>query len=244
VSGPFTPSARIYDVIYANVDYPEHAAVVERAIRDRRPEARSLLDVACGTGKHLEILGARFDHVEGLDVDPAMLAVARERLPGVTLHEADMVGFDLGRRFDAVTCLFSSIGYVQTLDALHAAVATQAAHLEPGGVLVVEPWLWPSMISEPHRIRVQVTETPDLVVARTARWLNPDTALDEGISRMEFAYLVTEPDGSELITEWHDLGLFTPEQYVAAFEAAGLDTEFDRVGTRVARGLAIGVARP
>jgi hypothetical protein len=119
-----------------------------------------------------------------------------------------------------------------------------AAHLETGGVLVVEPWLWPSMVEEPHRIRVNVTETPDLVVARTSRWLNADTALAEGISRMEFAYLVTEPDGSEMLTEWHDMGLFTPEQYVAAFEAAGLDAHFDKAGTRLARGLAIGVARP
>lgn len=244
MSGPFNPSARIYDATYAHVDYAEHAAVIERVIRDRRPEARSLLDVACGTGKHLEILRDRFGHVEGLDVDPAMLAVAGERLPDVILHEADMVGFDLDRRFDAVTCLFSSVGYVQTAHALHAAVATMAAHLEPGGVLVVEPWLWPSMIEEPHRIRVQVTEFPDLVVARTTRWLNPDTALDDGVSRMEMAYLVTEPDGSEMLTEWHDLGLFTPDQYVAAFEAAGLDTEFDPVGTRLARGLVIGVARP
>jgi SAM-dependent methyltransferase len=244
MSGPFNPSARIYDVTYAHMDYAEHAAAIEQAIRERCPSARSFLDVACGTGKHLEILRNRFEHVEGLDVDPAMLAVARERLPDVVLHQADMVGFDLGRRFDAVTCLFSSIGYVQTLDALRAAVATMAAHLEPGGVLVVEPWLWPSMVEEPHRIRVQVTETPDLVVARTSRWLNADTALSEGISRMEFAYLVTEPDGSEMLTEWHDMGLFTPEQYVAAFEAAGLDAAFDRAGTRLARGLAIGVARP
>jgi SAM-dependent methyltransferase len=141
-------------------------------------------------------------------------------------------------------CLFSSIGYVLTLDALHAAVASMARHLEPGGVLVVEPWLWPSMIEEPHRVRVQVSEFPDLVVARTTRWLNPDTAVEDGVSRMEMAYLVTEPDGSEMLTEWHDMGLFTPDQYVAAFEAAGLETDFDPVGTGLERGLAIGVARP
>ena len=57
------------------------------------------------------------------------------------LEVADMTSFDLGRRFDVVTCLFSSIGYVGTAERLDQAIATMAAHLEPGGTLIVEPWL-------------------------------------------------------------------------------------------------------
>ena len=54
-----------------------------------------------------------------------------------------MTAFDLGCRFDVVTCLFSSIGYVGTVERLDQAIATMAAHLEPGGTLIVEPWLSP-----------------------------------------------------------------------------------------------------
>ena len=79
----------------------------------RARPARALLDVACGTGKHLERLAQ--DHsVEGMDLDAALLELALRRLPGVPLHQADMTSFELGRRFDAVVCLFSSIGYVKT----------------------------------------------------------------------------------------------------------------------------------
>jgi SAM-dependent methyltransferase len=88
-----------------------------------------------------------------------MLEVAVGRLPGVPLHEVDMLTMDLGRRFDAVTCLFSSIGYAHTPERLQAAVATMARHLEPGGVLVLEPWLWPDMIREPL-IRIETTRAP------------------------------------------------------------------------------------
>jgi hypothetical protein len=140
-----------------------------------------------------------------------------------------------------VTCLFSSIGYMQTSRDLHLAVAAMTAHLQPGGVLVVEPWLWPSMIESPHRIRHFVAETDDVVVARTSRWINPDTALDESVSRMEFAYLVTSARGSELLVERHDMGLFTPDEYVAALRSAGLQAEFNRDATSMGRGLAIGV---
>ena len=242
MSGPFHPTASVYDIVYDHVDYAEHASVIERVIEERFPGAASLLDVACGTGRHLALFRERFDHVEGSDVDPAMLQVARARLGDVPLHEADMRTIALGRRFDAVTCLFSSIGYMQTTEDLGRAMAAMASHLEPGGVLVVEPWLWPSMIESPGRIRHFVAEGENVVVVRTARWLNAATALAEKVSRMEFAYLVTTDDGSDLRVERHDMGLFTPDEYVAAVRDAGLAAAFDRDGTRMGRGLAIGVA--
>ena len=243
INAPFHPTAHLYDLVYGHLDYPEHAAVIEGVIRTEHPGADSLLDVGCGTGKHLEIWQHRFARVAGLDLDAGLLAVAAARLPGVPLHEADMTEFDLGRRFDAVTCLFSAIGYVLTPERLDAAVAAMARHLEPGGVLVIEPWLWPSQIATPHRLRIHVAEDADTIVARTTRWRNPDTWAEDGVSRMEFAYLVTTAAGSELLVEQHDMGLFTPDRYLAALEAAGLQARFDPVGTRLERGLAIGVRR-
>lgn len=133
---------RLYDRIYDFKDYAREAARLHELVQERAPGARTLLDVACGTGKHLEQLRAWYE-VEGLDLDPELLAIARDRLPDVPLHEADMVDFDLGRRFDAVTCLFSSIGYVLTGKRLRSAAAAIARHVEPGGVLAVEPWITP-----------------------------------------------------------------------------------------------------
>ena len=112
-------------------------------VRERNPEASSLLDVACGTGEHLRLVRPAFAHVEGVDVEPDMLAVARAKLPDVVFTEADMRTFDLGRTFDAVTCLFSSVGYMADVGELRAAVARMAAHLAPGGVLVIDGWIRP-----------------------------------------------------------------------------------------------------
>ena len=72
---------------------------------------------------------------------PEMLEVARARHPEITFHQGDMRTFDLGRRFDVVTCLFSSIGYLRSPSDLRAAVINMARHLQPGGVLIIEPWL-------------------------------------------------------------------------------------------------------
>ena len=231
----FSRSARIYDAIYASIrDYPREAAQLDALIQARRPGAKSLLDVACGTGVHLHHLAGRYE-VEGLDLDPEMLAVARERLPDATFHHCDMASFDLGKRFDAVVCMFSSIGYVKTEEWLRDAIASMARHLEPGGVLVVEPWLTPDAWSDRHVGAVFVDE-PELKIARV------NVAEREGtISSFEFQYLVGTPDGVEHFSERHELGLFTVEQQLEAFRAAGLEAEHDPEGP-MGRGLYVAVA--
>jgi SAM-dependent methyltransferase len=230
----FSRSARIYDAIYASIrDYPREAAELDRLIQERRPGARTLLDVACGTGAHLEHLSAY--EAEGLDLEREMLAVARERLPAVTFHEADMASFDLGKRFDAVVCMFSSIGYVRTEEQLRSAIASMGRHLEPGGVLVVEPWLSPEVWMDRHVGAVFVDE-PELKIAR----MNVSQR-EDSVSIVEFEYLVGTPDRVEHFTERHELGLFTVDQHLEAFRAAGLDADHDPEGP-MGRGLYIAIA--
>ncbi|TSA50235.1 class I SAM-dependent methyltransferase, partial [archaeon] len=65
--------------------------------------------MACGTGKHIEYLKDQFE-IEGLDISREMLEIAHVRNPNVTFHQADMTDFDLGKKFDVITCLFSAIG--------------------------------------------------------------------------------------------------------------------------------------
>ena len=228
----FRRSARLYDAVYASIrDYPREAAELDRLIQERRPGARTLLDVACGTGAHLEHLTGY--EVEGLDLDPEMLGVARERLPNVPLHEGDMADFDLGKRFAAVVCMFSSIGYVRTAERLRSAVASMARHLEPGGVLVVEPWLSPEVWVDRH-VGAVFVDQPELKIARM------NVGEREGnLSIFEFEYLVGTPNGLERFNERHELGLFTIEQYLEAFRAAGLEVDHDPEGP-MGRGLYIG----
>src|SRR5262249_38407156 len=136
--------ARFYDRIYASKPYAaeirELLALARRAL-GRRP--RSLLDVACGTGRHLAEVGPGIDRA-GVDRSAAMLREARTRLgPGVELRQGDLRRFDLGRTFDVVTCLFSAIGYLPTRIDRDRALARFYAHLNPGGVAFVEGWVLP-----------------------------------------------------------------------------------------------------
>ena len=141
----FSKSARYYDEIYSSID-KDYAAEADKAHafiqQHKQATGNSLLDVACGTGHHASLLSKYFQ-VEGLELDAQMLTVAKKKHPEIRFHQGDMLDFDLKRQFDAVTCLFSSIGYVKTKSRLGKAIRNMSRHLLPGGVLLVEPWFTP-----------------------------------------------------------------------------------------------------
>ena len=224
-------SAEIYDAVYSLKDYAAEASAVHKMIRERSPTARTLLDVACGTGKHLERLNGWYE-VEGVDLDQRLLAAAGALLPGVRFHEADMRGFDLGRRFDAITCLFSAIGYALTIESLTSTVAAIARHLEPLGVAIIEPWFTPEawIVQRPMLLNV---DQPDLKIAR----MNVNSR-DGRLAIVDFHYLVGTPEGVEYFTERHEFGLFTENEYRAALNQAGLSVDYDPDGL-TGRGLYI-----
>ena len=229
----FRRSQRFYDAIYSFKDYPAEAEMLRAIVRERRPDARTLLDVACGTGKHLELLRGDFD-IAGVDLDPEMIALARDRLGDeVPLQVGDMAEFDLGRTFDVVVCLFSSIAYTKTEDRLNAAVANLARHAARDGLVLVEPWFYPEDWTACH-VSANFVDEEDLKVARMS--LSPP--LSDPLT-MTFHYLVATTEGVESFTEEHVVGMFTHQQYVGAFDKAGLPVDHDPEGP-MGRGLYIG----
>lgn len=216
-------SAPLYDLMHPTQDYESASTQLRELIKRRHPSARSLLDVACGTGRHIALLGDDFD-VEGIDISADMLAVARERCPDVGLHEADMRTFRLGRRFDIVACLFSSIAYVASFEELMTTVANLRDHTEHGGLLVLEPWLAPDRYRV-DEITMHLAEADDTKVA----WMYSAELVD-GRSVFDIHHLVGSPGRVEHFVEQHSLALFTPKQYQDAFRAAGLAPEMDEFG--------------
>ncbi|MFB7297705.1 class I SAM-dependent methyltransferase [Streptomyces rubiginosohelvolus] len=219
-------TASIYHDFYrerGGKSYAAEAVRVAELVRERRPQATSLLDVACGTGSHLEHLTGEFAQVEGVELSEAMLDVARPLLPGVPLHQGDMRDFALGRRFDAVACLHSSIGYVGDEAALRRTLACLAEHLEPGGVLVVEPWWTPETFLDGHIAGDALT-----VGRRTISRVSHTVRVGDR-TRMEVHWVVADREtGPRHAVEHHELTLFTPAQYEAAFAAAGCTVDYLR----------------
>jgi len=227
VTAPFAGTQRLYDAVYSWKDYP---AEVERL----RPYLRgsTILDVACGTGGHIQHLRGAFE-VVGVDIDPGMLEIAGEKNPGVEMLVADMRDFDLGRRFGTVLCLFSSIGYLESVLDLNAALACFARHTEPGGAVLVEPWLRRGEF-ELRPPRLFSHEADGSTVARMGL-----VEVDGDFTNIRFHYLVGAPGRLEHIEEVHRTRLFSDAEYRGAFAAAGLTVGYDSAGP-MGRGIYFG----
>ena len=166
----FHRTAHVYDLLYeaAGKDYEAESAALHALIQQRAPGSTSLLDVACGTGGHLVHL-RRWYEVVGVDLDPAMLDVARRRLPDETLVEGDMRSLSLDRTFGAVSCLFSSVGYLRSEEELDRAVSAMVSHLGPGGVFVMDGWVRPDAWLDDSPVHLLTASDATVTAARMSR---------------------------------------------------------------------------
>ena len=223
MAGVYTKSQPFYEAIYdaRGKDYAAEAAWLRAAIGGANPRAKRILDVACGTGAHLRYLHRHFD-VAGVDADPAMIAIAKERLGDVPLHVARMQTLTVDVPFDALICLFGSIGYVEDEAELRTTIAHFAAAVGDGGLVIVEPWLHPEDWRS-DTIDATFVDQPDLKIARISTSERYDST---SVIRNE--YLVGEASGVSGFSETLRLQLFTNDQYHAAFEAAGLRPRDER----------------
>lgn len=212
---PFRRSATIYDLIYEHVvDYNWHASHLRQLVVDRNPRANHLAEMAVGTGQILSRLRTWFD-VVGCDLSPDMVAVCRERHPDLDVRVGDYSTVDLGRHFDAVICVFSSIGYVRTEENLRMAVDNFARHLNPGGVVIVDGWLRPEIAVDGFR-SAETFENNDVILTRSILARLTDNQTD-----MVAGHTLITATGIEYFEERHLMGLFADDVYIAALESAG-----------------------
>jgi len=216
---PYERSAHLYDLMYVRRDYTTTAEEIRTLAASMLPSAHDLLDVGCGTGRHLEVLSRWYDG-EGLDINPKMIELTQARCPDLGLYEDDMRTFELERSFDVVTCLFSAIGHVETAEAMHRSVQRMAAHLRSPGLLIVEPWFTPESFWDGH-LAANFQNEAETKLAWMYRQYREDLK-----AVLDIHYLVGGEGQPEYIRERQDLGLFTPAEMTAAFEDAGLEVDY------------------
>jgi len=127
--------ARFYDAVMG--DRADEVAYFRSLIERYHPQAKTVLELACGTGTVLEQLQP-FYEVAGVDLSEQMLEVARAKLPSTQLLHGDMTKIDLSERFDVVLCVFDSINHLLEFRAWEAVFDRAREHLEPRGLFLFD----------------------------------------------------------------------------------------------------------
>ena len=164
------------------------------------PEFRTVLDVACGPGRHLRALGERGYRVTGIDADPAVVAEARAA--GLDARVGDMRTLEAATTgFDAVICMWASFGWFAA-ETNEAVLRQLVERLRPGGRLVLDVY---------HRgfFEARQGETDNRGVHERKR-------VRDGRLRTELLY----PGGATDVFEWQ---LYTPEELAALARRHGAE---------------------
>jgi SAM-dependent methyltransferase len=216
-----------YDRIYSEKDYAAECDMLERIFHEHAAKpVRSVLDLGCGTGNHALPLAARGYEVVGVDLSDNMLSEARRKLQALTAETApvfqhgDIRNIDLGRTFDAALLMFAVIGYqIENADVL-TTLRTARKHLCQGGLLVMDFWYGPAVLTERpgDRLKVVPTDTGQIIRAASGK-------LDTRRNLCVVRYHLWELEGDRLkreTVETHTMRYFFQSELELFLEQAGL----------------------
>jgi len=214
----FADFAAYYDELYVKPKkYHREAAKTSVIIETYKLSGgNDLLDIACGTGGHIPYWRDCYS-VTGLDLSPAMLDRAVHKFPDIEFHLGNMVDFVFEQKFDAIVCLYGSIGCVLTLDNLNKAVSNFSAHLKCGGVLCLTPWSTQEEF-QPDII-VDAVKHPHISISRmeSVKRKAPD------LVEVDFHHLIGRDGIITYHTQSMEIGLFSRQQYLNALSSAQLE---------------------
>jgi ubiquinone/menaquinone biosynthesis C-methylase UbiE len=229
--------AKYYDLLYPDKDYKKESDKIRQIIkRYKKTGGNDLLELACGTGRHAQFLKRDFS-VLATDINAGMLRVARKRIKGVVFGQADMVNLNLGKRFDVVLCLFSSIGYVRTYANLKKTLRNIARHLKTGGVVIIDPWRSKASFKTGSYLTTYDSERLKITVLALAKMRRNSSITDDH-------YLIAEKTKDiRYMVDRHEMGLFERKNTLRAMRDAGLRAIFLKNGLRTNRGSYVGIKK-
>lgn len=227
--------AKYYDKIYSWKDYKAESEKIHSLIKKyKKSKGKEMLDVACGTGNHIQYLKKYYD-ITGLDLDKDMLGIAKKKYPGINFHKGDMRTFDLKKKYDVIVCLFAAIAHLTSKADLRKTIRNFARHLAKGGVMMIEGFVT-TQFFQSGLVHARFFNEPDLKIYRVNV-----TRSKRNIAYIDFHVLVADTSGVKYLREDHRLAMYKNEDFMEALDNAGLKAVYLKDGLMKGRGLYIGI---
>jgi len=131
----YSAFAKFYDEAMGDMSWK--IDFLKQLLKEDVPGAKSVLELACGTGTMLKGLSSDYS-VAGADLSPEMVELAKKKLPDADIHVGDMTSYDFGKTFDIVLCVYDSINHLMGWEQWQALFANVDKHLAAGGVFIFD----------------------------------------------------------------------------------------------------------
>jgi len=225
----FADYSEYYDLLYEDKPYHEEARFVEGLLKQYAPATapvRTILDLACGTGRHCFELEAMGYTVEGSDIAAPMIrrakAAAAARGSSVVFYNHSFQEANqIGKHYDAVISMFSAIDYLTTHHDLMDSLFNINSLLLPGGLFVFDYWNGNAVIKNYSPVRELRKRRASLEIVR-----NSTTRLDvvQQIAEVNFRFICLA-DGvrQHEFTEEHRVRYFFFREIETYLELCGFE---------------------
>lgn len=137
---PNDAAAQFYDIVYAGIITPERTAQEIAFITSRIPKG-AILDIGCGTGRHLLPLARLGYAMTGIDTSARMLDALRSKRRGeqVRIIHGSIAGHALAREFDGAICFWNAFSEIaRTEEEARSALGAIFRSLREGGALIMQ----------------------------------------------------------------------------------------------------------
>lgn len=142
--------APYYDLVMG--DRITEANLLRNLLKQHAPNAKSLLELGCGSGSLINVLRKSYACV-GIDLSPGMVRLAKKKVPKTRFLEGDITSFDLREKFDVAICAFDTINHILSFSKWKQLFDRAHSHLSPGGVFIFD-------MNTKHKLERFVTEPP------------------------------------------------------------------------------------
>ena len=211
--------ARYYDLLYKDKDYQGEADFLSSLVKEHFPDARSILELGCGTGIHAHLLVEAGFELHGIDNSTDMLEKAQSRLNDMrpelaaqlSFSRGDVRTFAINKKFDVILSLFHVLSYQITNEDLLATMETVKKHLKPGGIFIFDCWYGPAVLTDRPVVRVKRLEDEAIAVTRIAE---PVIHPNSNVVDVNYHVIIREKDSDKIheLRETHRMRyLFKPE---------------------------------
>lgn len=145
----FDVYAAFYDLLYKDKNYKGEAEYIDQLITrflNQERNRTSVLDLACGTGKHLLQLAKQgYGQLSGSDISSAMIKIAVENAQkeskDITFHNYSFQECNkINDRFDVILSMFSAVNYLTTYADQSKTLRNISGLLNPGGLFIFDYW--------------------------------------------------------------------------------------------------------
>lgn len=171
----FENYALYYDFLYQDKNYELEADYVDCLIKKYSKDAKSILELGSGTGKHAILLAQKGYEVVGVDISENMVKQAQVRvLENKDLKDktsffcADIRSLNLNKKFDAVISLFHVVSYQTTNQDLKKTFAVAKNHLNEEGLFIFDCWYGPAVLTCKPETRIKRFENEKVQITRLA----------------------------------------------------------------------------